>query len=84
MTDEKVSAIVEMARRSADRRFRFDAVLTLGAIRSEGMKAHRATAQKALDSLAGEKDPILAPLVKWARIATLTKAERADLLRTSD
>ena len=84
VTDERLSAIVEMARRSADRRFRFDAVLTLGAIRSEGTKAHRAKAQEALDGLAGEKDPILAPAVKWARIATFTKTELDDLVRTSD
>lgn len=84
VTDEKLSALVEMAQRSADRRFRFDAVLTLGAIRSEGTKAHRAKAQEALDGLAGEKDPILAPAVKWARTATFTKAELDDLVRTSD
>lgn len=84
VTDEKLSAVVEMARRSPDRRFRFDALVTLAAIRSEGTKAHRAKAQVALDGLAEEKDPILAPVVKWARVATLTKIERDALIRTSD
>lgn len=77
---EKLDAMAEMARSCPDRRFRFEAILKLAVVRAKGARAHRAKAQEILDGLAGEKDPILLPLVHWARVSTFKKEELAGLI----
>ncbi|MHB1046234.1 MAG: hypothetical protein ACYC4P_09485 [Thermoanaerobaculia bacterium] len=80
VTDEKLGAMAEMAKARTDRRFRSEAILALATVRAKGMRHHRQRAQEILDSLAGEKDPVLAPVVAWARVSSFTKEELDSIL----
>ena len=80
VTDEKLGAMAEMAKAGTDRRFRSEAILALATVRAKGSRPHRQRAQEILDSLAGEKDPVLAPVIEWARVSSFAKEELNGIL----
>ncbi|MBK9087772.1 MAG: hypothetical protein IPL90_01455 [Holophagales bacterium] len=76
--DGRLDVLVDRARNAPDRRFRGEAVLQLAIVRQEGTRAQRQRAEETLAEIAAAKDPILSALARWARTATLTKAELAQ------
>jgi len=66
VTDRKVDDWIGVATTSPDRRFRFEAVCSLGLARLLGTSAQREKAEKALAELKASSDPFVAGNARWA------------------
>lgn len=66
VTDTKVDDWIGVAKTSPDRRFRFEAVCSLGSARFLGTSAQREKAEKALAELKASSEPFLAGNARWA------------------
>jgi hypothetical protein len=73
LPDTKLNDVVAVATGGPDRRFRAEAILELGLVRSLGTPEQRVKALSVLNSLASTDDRVLADMVVWSRDTKLTK-----------
>lgn len=82
LSDAQLQEIVAVATGVADRRFRAEAIFSLGAVRHLGAAQQKAKASSFLDALAASDDPILSSQAAWCRDTSLrdewTPAIRGD------
>ncbi len=65
--DRKVDEIIGVATKGSDRRFRFEAMLSLNIVRFLGSHVQQAKAAETLTALATSLDPLNASVAEWAR-----------------
>jgi hypothetical protein len=76
ITDDELARVVELVRETPDRRFKFEGLTTLYAVRQFGPEVQAAVALAALEEAAGSDDEIVA---EWARHYLTASVEEAGL-----